>query len=68
MFGMVPLDSSNRDGLLCFAFPSTQVIPLGLFRPKAENPFWRLNYVAANPAWSDVVDVADRVFVLIPAT
>ncbi len=42
------------------------VIALGLYRPKAENPYWRLNYVATNPAWADVVESGDRVFVLRP--
>ena len=44
-----------------------QVLPLGLFRPKAENPFWRLNYVSTHPAWADIVEAGDRVFVLRPA-
>ena len=44
-----------------------QVIPIGLFRPKAENPFWRLNYVATNPAWADIVESSDRIFVIRPS-
>ena len=47
--------------------PAPQVLPLGLFRPKAENPFWRLNYVSTHPAWADIVEAGDRVFVLRPA-
>ena len=47
--------------------PPPQVLPLGLFRPKAENPFWRLNYVSTHPAWADIVEAGDRVFVLRPA-
>lgn len=40
------------------------VLPLGLYRPKPENPAWRLHYVSINPAWADVVSAADTVFVL----
>lgn len=35
-----------------------------LRRPKPENPAWRLSYVSINPAWADVVDERDAVFVL----
>jgi len=40
------------------------VVPLGLLRPKPENPAWRLTYVTTNPAWADIVRPEDRVFVL----
>lgn len=40
------------------------VLPLGLLRPKPENPAWRLTYVAMSPAWADVMRKEDRVFVI----
>ncbi|KAK9831914.1 hypothetical protein WJX84_009658 [Apatococcus fuscideae] len=41
-----------------------QLIPLGLYRRKSENPAWRLPYVSTNPSWMERLDHRDRVFVL----
>lgn len=41
-----------------------QLIPMGLYRRKAENPSWRLHYVVTNPPPDEVLQASDRVFVL----
>ncbi len=41
-----------------------QLIPLGLYRRKTENPSWRLHYVVTNPPPTEVLQASDRVFVL----
>ena len=41
-----------------------QLIPLGLYRRKSENPAWQLPYVSTNPNWLERLDSRDRVFVL----
>ena len=41
-----------------------QLIPLGLYRRKSENPTWRLAYVVTNPPAGERLEKGDRVFVL----
>ena len=41
-----------------------QLVPLGLFRKKPENPAWRLSYVQTNPPAGERVLASDRAFVL----
>lgn len=41
-----------------------QLVPLGLYRKKPENPAWRLSYVHTNPQSTERVLASDRVFVL----
>ena len=41
-----------------------QLVPLGLYRRKSENPTWRLWYVVTNPPAGEVLEAGDRVFVL----
>ncbi len=41
-----------------------QLVPLGLYRKKPENPAWRLSYVQTNPPAGERVLASDRVFVL----
>ena len=41
-----------------------QLVPLGLYRKKPENPAWRLSYVQTNPPAGERVLASDRAFVL----
>ena len=41
-----------------------QLVPLGLYRKKPENPAWRLSYVQTNPPACERVLASDRAFVL----
>ena len=43
-----------------------RLLPLGLYRLKAENPAWRLSYVAVGVHPSEVLQEGDAVFVLRP--
>jgi hypothetical protein len=45
-----------------------QLLCLGLYRRKSENPGTRLSYVVCNPLWSEALEATDRIFVLRPRT
>ena len=44
-----------------------QLLPIGLYRKKRENPAWRLNYVVTNPSSQEIIAESDQVYVLTPA-
>lgn len=45
---------------------SRQLVCLGLYRRKSENPGTRLSYVVCNPQYGELLEATDRVFVLRP--
>ncbi len=45
---------------------SSQLLCLGLYRRKSENPGTRLSYVVCNPQWEEPLESTDRFFVLRP--
>ncbi|EFN56237.1 hypothetical protein CHLNCDRAFT_51907 [Chlorella variabilis] len=45
---------------------SAQLLCLGLYRRKSENPGTRLSYVVCNPGWGEPLEGTDRIFVLRP--
>ncbi|KAK9826205.1 hypothetical protein WJX81_007538 [Elliptochloris bilobata] len=50
--------------LFAYLVLQRQLVPLGLYRKKPENPAWRLSYVQTNPPAQERVLASDRAFVL----
>eukprot|EP00192_Tetraselmis_astigmatica_P006581 CAMPEP_0117686318 /NCGR_PEP_ID=MMETSP0804-20121206/22361_1 /TAXON_ID=1074897 /ORGANISM="Tetraselmis astigmatica, Strain CCMP880" /LENGTH=754 /DNA_ID=CAMNT_0005497953 /DNA_START=92 /DNA_END=2358 /DNA_ORIENTATION=+ len=58
------LNGRTYGELFAFLVLNRKMVPLGLYRQKAENPVWRLPFVSTNPPPNAILRTTDKVFVL----